>query len=251
MGMNSANPVRATRLAAGLTVIMLVVLGVGSGASAHGVEGEMTMTKLEQTGPTTVHVEVGIIYDGDKEPAEDAEVEATVTDADGSAVAPVDLLRVDNRSSLYAADVEVTGPGTWTVEVTSTEPSGVADALIEVVAQDAPVPGTEPTTDPVETSTSVVAEGPGDQGPGDQVMTADGTAEAAEPVTNVVETSSGENAVLLIVLGVVLVLALAAGGLLVLRRRGAGSAHDRTDDGPPPADQMPPAPSGSDRPEKR
>ena len=249
MGMNSANPVRATRLAAGLTVIMLVVLGVGSGASAHGVEGEMTMTKLEQTGPTTVHVEVGIIYDGDKEPAEDAEVEATVTDADGNAVAPVALLRVDNRSSLYAADVQVTGPGTWTIEVTSTEPSGVADALIEVVAQDAPVPGSEPTTDPVETSTSVV-----DEGPGDQVMTADGTAEAAEaaePVTNVVETGSGENAVLLIVLGVVLVLALAAGGLLVLRRRGAGSAHDRTDDGPPPADQMPPAPSGPDRPEKR
>ena len=245
MGMNSQNSVRVTHLAAVLTVI-LVVLGVGSGASAHGVEGEMTMTKLEQTGPTTVHVEVGIIYDGDKEPAEDAKVEATVTDADGNAVAPVDLLRVDNRSSLYAADVEVTGPGTWTIEVTSTEPSGVADALIEVVAQDAPVPGTEPTTDPVETSTSVVEEGPGDQ-----VMTTDGTAEAAEPVTNVVETSSGENAVLLIVLGVVLVLALAAGGLLVLRRRGAGSAHDRTDDGPPPADQMPPAPSGPDRPEKR
>ena len=245
MGMNSQNSVRVTHLAAVLTVI-LVVLGVGSGASAHGVEGEMTMTKLEQTGPTTVHVEVGIIYDGDKEPAEDAKVEATVTDADGNAVAPVDLLRVDNRSSLYAADVEVTGPGTWTIEVTSTEPSGVADALIEVVAQDAPVPGTEPTTDPVETSTSVVEEGPGDQ-----VMTTDGTAEAAEPVTNVVETSSGENAVLLIVLGVVLVLALAAGGLLVLRRRGAGSAHDRTDDGPQPADQMPPAPSGPDRPEKR
>ena len=112
------------RLLSLLAVLAVVLLVGASPAAAHGDEGELTLTKVEQTGPTTVSIEVGIVYEGDGHLAEDANVSATLTGPDGATVGPVDLTRTSDTTSLYQATVEVPAPGDWSVSVESAEPAG-------------------------------------------------------------------------------------------------------------------------------
>ena len=123
------------RLLTLLAALALVLVAGTSPASAHGDEGELTLTKVEQTGPTTVSIEVGIVYEGDGHLAEDAQVSATLTGPDGATVGPVDLTRSGDTTSLYQAEVEVPAQGDWAVAVTSTEPAGEVSGSVTVAAQ--------------------------------------------------------------------------------------------------------------------
>lgn len=181
----------------GLTTAFVVVLSVGT-AGAHDDKGEMTVTKLEQTSPRTVSVEVGIVYSGDQHLAEDAGVTATLTGADGSTVGPVPLPLVSPESSLYGAEVQVPSPGTWSVSVASTEPASEATGTVEVTAEATSTTET-PTTDAPATTTA-----PTDTAPIE-------TVELADP-------NSSDNTMLLIGAGVVAI-AIVAIVATVLRRR--------------------------------
>ena len=134
------------RLLTLLAALALVLVAGTSPAAAHGDEGELTLTKVEQTGPTTVSIEVGIVYEGDGHLAEDAQVSATLTGPDGATVGPVDLTRSGDTTSLYQAAVEVPAQGDWAVAVTSTEPAGEVSGSVTVAAQADTATDDEPST---------------------------------------------------------------------------------------------------------
>jgi hypothetical protein len=150
-----------SRLLLLLVAITAIVLVGAAPAGAHGDEGELTLTKVEQTGPTTVAIEVGIVYEGDQHLAEDAQVRATLTGPGGATVGPVELTRTGSDNSLYAATVEVPGTGDWSVEVTSTEPSGEVSGSVTVAEQSA-TSTTEatPTTEATTTTEAASGEAP-------------------------------------------------------------------------------------------
>jgi hypothetical protein len=146
-----------------------MLLGGTRAAGAHGDEGQMSVTVAEQSGPSTVHVEVGITYANDDDLAQEATVSATLTSPDGTVVGPVPLMLVDESSSRYGADVPVPGPGTWALEVTSTGPAAAATGSV-TVDPDAPATS-RPTTTTTPSSTTpagavptTAADGSSDEG---------------------------------------------------------------------------------------
>lgn len=147
------------RLLSLLAVLAVVLLVGASPAAAHGDEGELTLTKVEQTGPTTVSIEVGIVYEGDGHLAEDATVSATLTGPDGATVGPVDLTRTSDTTSLYQATVEVPAPGDWSVSVESAEPAGEVTGSVTVAEQaDTSSTTAAPTTTEAPVTSEVAPE---------------------------------------------------------------------------------------------
>jgi hypothetical protein len=137
----------ARRLLALALLLAFVTLGA-SGAWAHSDEGVMTVTKAEQSGSNTVQLQAGIVYANDNDLAEQASVTATLTGPDGATVGPVAL--VLETGSLYGAAVEVPSPGTWQVDVSSSEPASSASATVTVIAMtESTAPATTATPDEV------------------------------------------------------------------------------------------------------
>lgn len=200
-----------------LLAIVAVTLFVGVGtASAHSDEGELTVTKLEQVGPTSVAIEAGIVYEGDGHLAEDATVTATLSGPGGATVGPVQLTRTGESTSLYAATVEVPATGDWSVEVTSTEPTAEATQAIAVTEQATTASSTTaPATD------------------GDTAGTTTTAVEAldAEPVTTTAATEEDEasspNLTLIVGASLVLFAIVMVGAVLVARQRTAKDAADQ------------------------
>jgi hypothetical protein len=200
-----------------LSAVVALVTIVGAGtAGAHGGEGELTVTKVEQTGPTTVAVEVGIVYENDGHLAEDASVSATLTGPDGASVGPVELARTGDTTSLYAASIEVPGPGDWKVAVTSTEPEGSAEGTVAVVADaDTATTAAPPAT---EAPTTAVAEDTTDDS--DAAVT-------AEPLTTTAaaeDDDGGSSTGLIVGASLVLAVLVIGGAVLVARSRAAKDA---------------------------
>jgi hypothetical protein len=147
-----------SRLLLLLATAGLVLVAATGTASAHGDEGEVELTRFEQTGPATVEVEVGIVYEGDGHLAEDASVTATLSGPDGASVGPVELAWGGEGSSLYSAEVSVPTVGDWSVAVTTTDPSGQVDGTLTVVEQaDTTTTGAPTTTAAPTTSTEDAA----------------------------------------------------------------------------------------------
>jgi hypothetical protein len=197
-----------------LLSVVAVVLVVGSGtAAAHGDEGEMSVTRLEQVGPTTVEVEVGIVYEGDGHLAEDAQVSATLAGPGGASVGPVQLERTGEATSLYVATVEVPAVGEWTATVTSSEPTAEASQAV-TVAEQAPATTKAPATTVADASTT----------------TTEAPAEVdAEPVTatqSAEDEESSSNLALLVGASLVLAVIVIGGAVLVARQRAAKDAAD-------------------------
>lgn len=195
-----------------LLSVVAVVLVVGSGtAAAHGDEGEMSVTRLEQVGPTTVEVEVGIVYEGDGHLAEDAQVSATLAGPGGASVGPVELERTGEATSLYAATVEVPSAGEWTATVTSSDPTAEASQAV-TVAEQAPATTEAPATTAADASTT----------------TTEAPAEVdAEPVTatqSAEDEESSSNLALLVGASLVLAVIVIGGAVLVARQRAAKDA---------------------------
>lgn len=201
-----------------LTALTAVLVVAVSSAGAHGAEGELTLTKAEQTGPTTVEVEVGIVYANDGHLAEDAAVSATLTGPDGATVGPVELIRTGETTSLYAATVDVTAVGKWSVAVTSTEPAGTTSGSVTVVEGFAP---TTTTPEAPATTAPPATEAPApvaavDDAPATEEASADGAIGDGDgfPSAAIVGASLALFAVVLV------------GAVLVARRREQADAAD-------------------------
>lgn len=187
---------------AAAAVLGLAWMATAAPALAHGDEGEMAVTVVEQTGPATVHVEVGITYANDDDLAQDATVSATLAAPDGTTVGPVPLTLVDESSSKYGAEVEVPSPGTWSVAVTSTEPEAEASGTVEVSA-DAPATSTTSASSASSAGTPTSSDEAGSDA-------------AAAPAEDDDESSSGGLVLPLVVIGAVVA---AVVGYAVARKR--------------------------------
>lgn len=208
---------RLLLLVACALVLAPLVASVGT-ASAHDDKGVMEVTQATQTGPSTVHLEVGVVYEGDGHLAQDAVVTATLTGPDGTTVGPVELAAVSETSSLYAADIEVGGTGSWAATVSSTEPTASATTAIEVAA----TPATD-ATGSTDTASTLL------EGEDDQVFTANGAEDGAgddaadeyidQAASDADDAADSGNSTLFIVLAVAAVALIGGGGLFVYLRR--------------------------------
>lgn len=208
-----------------LTVLVGGLSLFPAAASAHGDEGELTVTSFEQVSSTAVRLEVGIVYAGDGHLAEDASVTATFAGPSGARVGPVELVRTGDTTSLYAATVEVPAPGGWSALISSTTPDGQASGSVtvddEFAAPSAPstIPepndpdGSDPTT-PADAPTT--APSPEDSAPTDEPA-ADTDESAAGAGGGAASDGSGSTAPLLV--GAAVLAAIIAGGGMVLARR--------------------------------
>lgn len=204
------------RVGAGITlsavIVALMVVLFPSIASAHSDAGTMTLTKFEQIGPERVRLEVGLVYEGDGHLAEDATVSATLKSESGDTVGPVDLDLVGEDSSLYGAEIEVSGSGAWTATVTSTDPTATAEATVQVTAESTTTTAAAPTsTTPESTSPP-------------STTTATSAPAAADAST---EDDGSDNTGLYIVLAAIAVIVLGGLGVLLARRNSGPT------DGPP------------------
>jgi hypothetical protein len=147
-----------SRLILLLAAAGLVLVATTGPVSAHSDVGELELTAFEQTGPTTVEIEVGIVYEGDGHLAEDATVTATLSGPDGATVGPIELAWAGAGSSLYAATAEVPVIGDWTVAVTSIDPAGAVDGSLSVVEQAATTTTEAPTTTSAPSTTADAPE---------------------------------------------------------------------------------------------
>jgi hypothetical protein len=123
------------RLPIFFATLLAVLLSVTATASAHGDEGEVNLTKADQTGPTTVYIQAGVLYKGDGHLAEDAEVSATLSSPSGATVGPTVLTPTNTpgtdssgvTAALYDATFELPSAGDWSITLTSQNPSAETD----------------------------------------------------------------------------------------------------------------------------
>jgi hypothetical protein len=211
-----------TRFLTLLAVLVAVLVATTAPAWAHGDEGEVTLTKFEQTGPTTVDIEVGIVYEGDGHLAEDAKVTATLTGPGGASVGPVELARTGDDTSLYAASVEVPTSGEWNLTATAQEPEGEATGSL-TVTESTPTSTVDPSTTAPPTTEATDA-------------TADDGAVAITTQQDVDEEESDDGLSPAVIVGACLLLAavVIGGAFLVARARNA-----RDDETAPPSDDAP------------
>lgn len=167
---------------AALTLVASIIVLAWAGpttAGAHDDAGAVTITRAEQVGPTSVLVEVGVVFAGDGHLAEEASVTATLTSGD-STVGPVTLQHGDEGTSLYSATIDVANTGTWDIQVESSEPTGTTEGSVvvsdtvpqmEQAQASTPPPTTSPTTNesspsddtaPVDDAAPLVAASPDD-----------------------------------------------------------------------------------------
>lgn len=207
------------KLLAGLAIVMTLTVGADL-AGAHGDTGEVTVTRAEQSGPDRIDLEVGIVYGDDGHIAADATVTATLLGPSGDSIGPVTLQRVDPNSSLFAGEVEVSGPGSWTVQIDSANPEGATSAEVDVL-QDA---AGDTTTTEAPASTEAPAN---TEAPATTEAPVDGAAD--EPLDAVADDGStgGDDRWLLIGAAVAAV-ALVGIVTLALRRNGDGVPDDDT-----------------------
>ncbi len=175
-------------LAAALASLLLLLWAAPAGA--HSETGEMTVIVAEQTGPSTVRLEVGITFTNDGHLAEEATVSATFAGSGGpSLTAPVTLGHISGGR--YGTEVELAS-GTWEANIASIDPEASATTTVVV----SPDFGTTTTTSPSSTTTT------------------------AAPVVETDSSDSGTSwAVPVIVVAVALAVGAAIGVLLAFRKR--------------------------------
>lgn len=196
----------AAAVAVGLVALASVLLLGSPAASAHGATGTMTITTANQTGPLTVQVEVGIKYENDDDLAEEAKVEATLTEADGTKVGPVSLPQI--RNALYGTALQVPKAGTYAIAVTSTSPKASASGSVKVTGDPANGGSSGASVSSVTTA----------GGGGASSTTAPATTTTGAPATS---SASSSSTPLIVGVVVVLVLVGAVGGFLAVRRKGS------------------------------
>jgi hypothetical protein len=148
----TCQPIPVRRLARVLAVAALaVVLGLLAGApapaGAHDGDAVIAVEAAHPAG-TGVHYIVRVTWQNDGHPAADATVTATAVGTDGTQLTPVTLTASDSDGR-YAGVVDFPSPGSWTVRITSIEPTGTLEQAQEV----APPPTTAPAEGGSEVTT--------------------------------------------------------------------------------------------------
>ena len=154
-------PTPVRRLAALAVAALALALGLGAGAaapaSAHDGDAIIAVEAAHPAG-TGVHYIVRVTWQDDGHAAADATVTATAVGSDGTQLTPVTLTSADSDGR-YSGVVDFPAPGSWTVRITSIEPTGTVEQAQEV----APPPTTAPAEDGSEVTTG---EGATDDGSG-------------------------------------------------------------------------------------
>ena len=196
------------RLLVGLA-LAAVVLGGADVAGAHGDAGELTVTRAEQSGPDRIDLEVGVVHSDDGHIASGATVTATLVGPAGDTVGPVPLRQLDPESSLYAAEVQVSGPGSWAIAIDSTNPDAGTQTEVDVIES--------PADDTTTTEAPATTEVPDD-----------GTDSAADTPLDATATDadSGSDSRWLLIGAAVAAVALVAIVTFALRRNSGEHHHD-------------------------
>jgi hypothetical protein len=212
-----------------------LVLGAAmSPAAAHDGVAIIDIEGVHPAG-TSIHYVVRVTWEDDGHAAVGATVTATATNAAGTQLTPVTLAPID-EDGRYGGVIDYPSEGTWTVRVTSIDPTGSEEQAQEVTASAATAPEDGPTEGDGATddATDGVADGfaPADDGTGPDAEQAasDGSDDGGLPVY-------------LIVAAAVVALVGAATAVGIIRRRsGAGPDGPAGTAGPDgPVDDTPPA----------
>ena len=146
--------------------VAVALLGPASPAAAHEGGGTLTVESAESTDSGSVRYVVRLIWNNDGHPAAAADTTMTAVPvgADGTAQTPVTLDPVDDDGR-FAATVEFSSPGAWTVRFTAITP----EATLEVPQQIDPPPTTTSTAAPSTTSSeagvpTTATDAPEDEG---------------------------------------------------------------------------------------
>ncbi|HET6952896.1 MAG TPA: FixH family protein [Acidimicrobiales bacterium] len=210
------------RLAAGvLAAVALLTVGAAAPATAHEGDGVVTIEEVHPAG-ASVHYIVRVTWENDGHPAADATVTATVVMPDGETLTPVVLAPADDDGR-YAGAVEYPGAGSYTIRITSIDPTGTAEQTEDVSASpstvppDVTAPGSEATTATAPEAGTGFA--PADDGTGDETAGETGD-DAAAPA----DDGDDGMPVWLIALAAVVVIGGAVAAVGVVRRyRGPGT----------------------------
>jgi hypothetical protein len=186
-------PLASLFAAATLVAALLVGLGSGFAASPAGAhEGDAVVT-VEAVHPAglSMHYIVRVTWANDGHPAADATVTATAVGSDGTQLTPVALAPADDDGR-YAGVVDYPSAGSWTVRITSIDPTGSIEQAQEVTAPPTTAPSdesSEVTTGSGESEGDATAatEGgfaPSDDGTGasDEQAAADGSDDGGVPI---------------------------------------------------------------------
>ena len=149
---------RFSRLGAALTVVVIAVVAVvgATTAGAHGGPVQLEVLDVE-TGPGTVRIEVRLSYTGDGHGVADAAVTVAgevAGEPGGAPLTPVSL-EPSGDEGVYAGDIAVPVPGTWSLRVTSAQPTASVALDVEV-----PVPATTAPATTAPATTTPVAQSP-------------------------------------------------------------------------------------------
>ncbi|MCB1006038.1 MAG: hypothetical protein KDB35_17795 [Acidimicrobiales bacterium] len=194
--MHNPTHVRGTLRGVAVLGLLLSITALWSSpAFGHADEGEMKITKATATSPTTIEVEAGITFANDDDLAEEAVVTATVTDQAGTSVGPIPMPR--RTGALYAATIELPNPGTWTIAVSSTEPTANATTQVDTTTA---VSTSQASTTQTTSATSTTA----------------GTAVASSTTT---PEQTDNSTTTVVVAAIVVAAAIGVGAALVLRSR--------------------------------
>ena len=139
-----SRPPRLLAALLGLAAAAALALGAAAGpAAAHEGDAVVVIESVHPAGQS-IHYIVRVTWENDGHPAADATVTATAVAPDGSQLTPVALAPADTDGR-YAGAIEYPAPGTWTVRVTSIDPTGTVEQPQEVTAT-VPTAGPDVTT---------------------------------------------------------------------------------------------------------
>jgi hypothetical protein len=226
---------RLAALVAAALALALGLVAVAGPADAHDGDAVIAVEAAHPAG-TGVHYIVRVTWQDDGHPAADATVTATAVGADGTQLTPVTLAAADGDGR-YAGVVEFPSPGSWTVRITSIEPTGTVEQPQEVTAP--------PTTEPVEGGSEVTTGQAADDEAGGFAPADDGTGESTAQGTEGADSDDGMPVFLIAAAAIVVVIGAVTAVNIIRRNRpdltGDGGADPVT--GTPAPDT--PAPRGS------
>jgi len=227
---------RRLRLRTALLALMgaaALALGLTAGpAGAHEGDAVLTVEAVHPAG-LSIHYIVRVTWANDGHPATDATVTATAVAPDGTQLTPVPLAPAD-ADGRYAGPVEYPAAGTWTVRITSIDPTGTIEQPQEVTAP-------PPTEAPSVTTGEATDDGgfaPADDGTGASADDEAGASADDETGAAAAEgTGDGDDGgfpVLLVVAAAAVVLVGTATAVNIIRRTRANPPA-----GSPPAEGDP------------
>ncbi len=148
------------RAAATALALLLALVGgiwLSPAASAHDDEAtlELESELVDDAGPLSLDLRVSARYSEDDHLVASATMSVTGTGPDGATLAETPLEPVAETEGLYGAELDFSVGGSWSLQVSSTDPEGELTVTVEI-------PDDTDTTTDDDTSTSVTLPTDGD-----------------------------------------------------------------------------------------